>query len=476
MKIRTVQLNIAIAYLILSVYFFSNDITAFYLYCILTPIAGLFLYISIRENHLTLSLFSGAFFVAHAINPPFFFLYKNDYTHSGWTAVKDFNFEIYKFLQIYIWPYAIMLFILLFTLTLNRIFPIGKNKSFKFGVTDRNVNSNNDFIKGSKTKLYSILLWLFIILLAVPLNIFMFNNQIGILGLPQSRLPFKLTGTLYYFKYFIIPILIYYLYMKSNRSTVLALIVLIYGVLAGLAGVSRSISAFACSTVIFFSVKDRQPIRLLISTFIMIMAFEMITYQRDFVYSSEGLDFSDLILNVDWVSTVSWDLPFRILNAISGRLNGAQNIVLVYQCDLDDQINAILRFFSGQDIVENPALEFFGLNLPGDRAYGIGLGLISCLLLLSNKNILVLILLGFVIASFLYLSELVARNLQNLKDSFSLVSYPLIFLSTFLLNEPNLKRFYFFLIFLIIFLFLNNVYHSNKMKFIKSGLEEKSGL
>lgn len=469
MKVKRFHLYALVGYSAVSLYFIFYDIEAFFLFAILSPISGLFIYTAVRKKHITLSLFTVLFFFANAISPSFFFLNRDKYTYSGWTAVKDFNFEIFNFLKIYLWVYILMFFILVFTLKLNNI-PFARMQRPSYtGYAPDNLylfNSNNN---RQKRYLYSCLLMIVILILAIPLNIFMFKNQIGIVGLMPVALPFHMTGVLYYSRYFIIPSVILYLYMKSNRSLFLCMVILMYAVIGGLLSVSRSVLIMAFIPVILFAFLDRQYIRFCISVIIILISFQIISAARNFVYAYDNIIFSELF------SDIGWDSVPYVIGEISGRFGGAQDNVLAYQYHFDNQISAIIKYFSAQPLMENYALELYGFNLPEDLALGIGFSLIPWLIVLADKNIFILIFLSAVISLLLFLSEKIVRNYLLFKNYFVFAAYPLSFVLVNALYNSQLKMFYFFMLISVVILYFiknRNVFrvdHNHLMPPYRSG-------
>ena len=60
----------------------------------------LYLAAKIQNNVLTTGILLAA--IANVIGTPIFVLNKENYTYSGWNAVKNFDFSIFSFLNIYV--------------------------------------------------------------------------------------------------------------------------------------------------------------------------------------------------------------------------------------------------------------------------------------------------------------------------------------------------------------------------------------
>ena len=411
------------------------DRDAFFLLVILVPLGCLFLYVSVRCKQVVLSLFLTFFVLSHSVNPAFFFLRRETYARTGWNAVRDFKFSLPHFLTMYFWVYLVMGLIVLLTLMLSAIMSprIRMRRTAECGSERR--------LFGSATKREerrcSCLLVGFILLVAIPMTIFMYRNQIGIVGLIPPKLPFKLVGGLYYFRFLVAPIVILWLYAKSTRSLMMAGTVLTYAVIAGVTSVSRSTLLIASFPVVIFSVLDRNHLRLVLCVLLCLVAFQGVSMCRSYVYAFRPIVFSEL------VGMLKWSLVFDVLAAITGRLSGAQDVVLAYQYDLWNQSESIVKFFMAQPVMHNYAREIYGFNMPQGRAFGIGFGALPWLVLLANENVLVLLFLATVSAILLFAAEMLVRTYLLCRTNVRLMAYPLAFFFAYNLYQAQLKLFYY---------------------------------
>ena len=444
------SLYVLAAVVALSLYFYYKDVQGLFLFYIFAPIAGVFLYAAIKSKHITLSLFCTFFFVAHAISPAFFFLNKDKYTYSGWAAVKNFNFEMQEFLSIYLWLLGLITCIVVSTLLLSRSRLFYIPRTWHYIAVNMNATQLRTTNVYRNRIIYSFLLTGFIIFLATPLSIYMYNHQIGITGIIPPTLPYKLTGALYYTKRYVVPIVIFILYLRSTRSILLSMLVLLYSLIAGLTSASRSAVIIASLTVLWFSFAERRLLRLMTSLFIVSFGVSVVSLSRSILYA-EVPDFLSLIRNSYLLPGKLWELPFEVLNMVSKRLYGAQDIVLAYQYDPGNQIASIIKFFLAKPLEENYALALYGFNLPAGKAYGVGFGLLPWLIALANKSVAVLILLGSIVSIYLSVSERIIRSVLVTRGSvfkipLNLTGYPLSFLITYSLYGSNLRFFYFFIL------------------------------
>jgi hypothetical protein len=112
----------------LAVYYLClADMDALLLWTILPIPFGAMLLMAFRARHVVLTFFMGAIFLSHAVMPPVFFTERDKATYSGWTAVKDFQFEVLDFLRIYSPVLFYVFTVLVMTLVLREVVSLRKS-------------------------------------------------------------------------------------------------------------------------------------------------------------------------------------------------------------------------------------------------------------------------------------------------------------------------------------------------------------
>lgn len=454
-------------WMFLSIYFYANDVDAFILFMILPPLLGIILYISIKTKYVVLTMFFSLSFVSHAINPAFFFLNRANYAYDGWGAVKDFTFDLSEFFPIYRDVYLLLICIFIFTILLNKLFNNAPSKTALMSKSTKSVHCPDTserqvvITKRSKSKkgIYSLLICLFIFFFVVPLNLFMYTNGIGISTIDPKRLPFKLVGITFYLRNYIVPTIITYLYYRSRRTNILTALILFYGMLVGILSLSKGNVILTILPVVLFSFIDNKKMRLYFSILYAIFLYSMVSWARQFVFISsvgsiEMIEniFSNLIEN----DFIGWQLIVTFLNTFSERLYGAQSAVLAYQSNVDDNITEIFNFLLARrgnlpDILLN---DLFGLHFTGGEAFGVGIGYLPTLILLANKNLVLLILLALVTAIYLTISEIIITKYISGHRVINMVGYPLGFFMVFYLYDSFMGKFYFIIMVSLIGLLL----------------------
>jgi hypothetical protein len=130
----------------------------------------------------------------------------------------------------------------------------------------------------------------------------------------------------------------------------------------------------------------------------------------------------------------------QYLSTITDVLFGAQGVVLAHQYKIKDPLAAILDFLSMRPILENMALELYGLDLEG-TSYGVGIGLVASAILMA-KNTLELALLGIVIAFYLQVCEAVVKAIGSMNHFLSVFALPLAFFLAMNFYAADIKKFY----------------------------------
>ena len=467
-KTRTLKIIISLFWLfMLSYYIFYHDLEAILLWCALPPLFGCLFYITSRFKFSVLTLFMGVFCICNSILPSFFFLTRDRYTHTGWTAVKDFDFSLGQFFNVYLQVFVMGFFILISALVLCYCFLKKKSNHIS-----KMQNENASFITQrllsykANNLWYSFLLVILIITVAF-LNNWMYQHGMALTGLPSPRLPYKLTGALYYFTRYVFPVCLFVVYKKTNRSWILGLLLISYAIFVGISQCSREPFILIVLPVLFFAFIERSYFKLTIYSIIVGILYDCIVEARGYVYvvASVGRAYADLSLSLpELIKTVF--LKHGLINPVEGfmsilnRIDGTQQVILGRQFN-PDVVGGSLKLFANRFLMFNNIdnnlyhLEWMGQTLPS--GFWAGGGLTSTLLMIANNNYFILLGLCFVIACYILLGEIFVRYVirvtgDNLVGTFSVVFYVSIFYTMF--GSP---RFYVLFFISIFFLFLRSI-------------------
>jgi len=469
LKNRGISFIVFLLWVSILIYFLNIDTEAFVLFLLLPPMFGVLLYFAIRSKHFILTLFFGLTFIANAISPAFLFMNRDDYHYSGFSAIKDFNFDIYEFLSIYGYLYLMLLLILLFTLKLNKKLIKHPNKKDSKRNNPRQSSLDNKLgiyrsiekRRNSNKQIISIFIVLFIFCILVPLNIFMYVNGIGISTVQPTAQPFKLVGITFYFRAYIAPLIITFLYFKSKRNMGITLVILFYVAFIGILSLSKGNVLLNCLPIFIFAFLDRKTVRLCLVSLYILVVYGIVSWARQFVFLADvgSFEMIQLIFNGLSVETFSEFLNlFSVLGELSSRLYGANVMVLAHLSNLENNVMEAINFFLGKS--ENLSLfifnDVFGLVDAEGVVIGVGMGYLGTMLLLVNKNLVMLLILSFITAIYLSVSEAIVRKYTTSATAFSPAGYGFGFFMILFLYPANIEKYYVVLSVAIIGLFLMN--------------------
>lgn len=365
-----------------------------------------------------LQLVVGIALVTQLISVPLFVINRDNYAAIGWNAVKDFTFTFPEFAGIY----ALLAFFLL-VLVSCVAFLIGV-----FKLPELIARRNAEIPKRPSAKTgrfgYFLMLLIIAIIVNIPLDLWMFSNGIGLVGIEPPALPFRLSGILYYLTHFIVPVSLGMLYAKTSRGFTPGILLAGYALMLGAAHISKSSVLLMMLPVLYFSMLDRKYVLLGVSALLTLTAIQVVTLLRGVVYiidagksgadSASGLVDSLTKLTEVGVEEISLVDTFSLLVS---RVEGAQDIVLSSKFNLD-AVGGIgqsfQRFFYDQWIVIDPDIyhtELIGMTLPEGFAAGGG-GLLSKSLLMTNSNPIYIAIFALIVAAFIVIGEWLARTIS----------------------------------------------------------------
>lgn len=402
MTISKRRAGLLVVWLLWLGYLALTDTGAFWISLVFVPIFGAITWPAIRSRNIVLQAFAVFMFIAQAIGAPFLWLNRSNYG-SGFGSVGSFEFDLGEFFLIYVWVAALYGALVWGTLKMDAyLWPRRRTVSQflqQIQITAPARTSHRT------ARVYGALLVAFVALIMVPLNVFMSTNNIGTLGLLNDPLPYRLTGIMYYTRLYFGPLLILLLFAKSSRSWMLVAVILGYALIAGLSSASRSILLISMFSVGYFAIIDRQKVRLALIVVLGVLGFLLTSASRDYTYSSDVFVFADAF-GVAWSILLSGQISvFDIIGGIANRFYGAQDMILAYQFMREDTWTAMANYFmSGgraDAVVPDLGRDLFNMDLEG-TGFGVGIGTMAYLIILSHSNILVMpfavLVLGFLIS------------------------------------------------------------------------------
>ncbi|CAN1531397.1 hypothetical protein MCEKH45_01430 [Methylophilaceae bacterium] len=432
-----------------------NEITLFDVALVTTAFFCLIAGLSIKwHKNLALFVFSCYYVLSDVINPVLFMFNEDMYAYDGWSAVKHFNFSITSLVKSYSGSYfvysviALMSILLSFSGLLKKTSPVMKVGGFLENKTTNKV------------------LYVFCFSL-IFIYYFLYKYRIGITGV-GGELPYHLSGVVHYLRIYVISIILAFLVNRSRIDWRVISIVFLYAFITGVAAASRLIVVVTIATLIF-ELAYRKRFFLVIGSilFVLVMWF-VVSTSRELTFSGEQYDLFEVIYFS--VTETSLENLIGILDQLTGRLSGAQQIVLAYQFRGFEGCGFILDFFMGQPVCKDTIGDVYGLDLSG-TSYGLGLSVIPSILI-SGKELIDYFLPAIIIFFFISLTELLFRTaISTLKNS--AISYFYFFLSiTFLFSGPLI--FFYYLQFTAILSFIALKGYRKFLLMLKSMLIVKS--
>lgn len=395
--------------------------------------------------------------ISNLIGGLFFYYNQDDYSYSGWNAIMNFDFTLDYYCDIYL-KYFISLFLFSFF-----VLQFGKFiKTNEIIVNDE--SSNNSFLnvtkrldqfkKYSNTKYNFILFLSLFIVLAISIE--MYSSKIAIIGIPNKPLPFKINGVLFYLRGYIFPIIIFWIYLKSNRSFFVNFATLLIGLVVGMLSISKGITFMYIFPVILSLVLSRSYFKTSLAFILLIIAYANTSFARGITF--ENVDLSAFQFFTNYLSNLSIDQEllsdsFKIIGALSNRLYGPQDLVLADQYILSNTFENFLNFISLKSLIPEIAYEIYGLDFGPDSGFGVGMGLGGILIILFNSNFLIFILtilfFSFLVSCIEFQTNYLFGINKNTKSFNPLYFFIILFLS-FNVVEGSLRFLYLFIIFSIL--------------------------
>lgn len=398
MKISKVLLWLFAAWGVYLIYLLSKDAASFWISASLTPIFGAAAYRACKSRNLVLQAFAVFGFIGHAIGAPYFWMTRGTASYSGFGAVKNFEFALPEFFGIYGWVASLYTLIILFTLYLDRI-NVGGMKHFEVASSSKHVTQAQD-------RRSTWLLSLLILFIAIPMNIYMIRNRIGITGIVSEVRAFRLVGLLYYSRLFFLPMMLTALYPRTSRGWAVSLLIAIYAVFAGFSSASRTVLVVSLMPLLLDIFLNRKRMRLILLGLFAAVAFVGVSGSRDYTYSTHSLSYLDMMsTTLGMLSGTNNLTPITLIGGIANRLYGAQDMILAYQFEPEYPFASFFGYFwSGgraDSVVPNLTYDFYGLIFDDGSGFGVGIGTLAYLLILGRANIGLLFVGAMVIAALL---------------------------------------------------------------------------
>ena len=381
------------------------------------------LLLALRSNFVTLKVICLIACFTQFVTVPMFFLTRDDFS---WGHVKPFGFTAIEVWPIFLKVGAFLVLLALCFHFLSRL-PFFSVRNHKTGMVAQHIQAGqftDELQKPSRHPWIYVVLIVLVIAAVTPLNLWMFQQGISIVGIEPPRLPYKLSGILHYFTKYLVPLSLGYLYYKTRHGLFPALLLLGYGLVLGLSSVSRSSLVFVLLPVLAIAWLERKRLVLFVTGAVLVIAFSLVSQARNFVYlvtvdkSAKGTDsgifeiLSNVLGDIEWMD---FPLFFRIFTGILDRIEGFGNLVMSHYYDPNAVsgafgyiLNMIWYPLAPIDI-DLHHIQWQGNVLP--EGFVNGGALLSRIVIVSNDNLIWIVAAALVVAVILLTLE---RSVQRL--------------------------------------------------------------
>jgi hypothetical protein len=171
----------------------------------------------------------------------------------------------------------------------------------------------------------TLFLFLLISLLYIIIQYFSFEFKIGLTGIEPIRLPFKLTGLLFYLTKFILPIFLAFAYFKLPHNLFVTLVLFMVALFVGITSASRGVFLLLIAPALISFTTSKQKYKILMLYFAVLVGFLLITNSKLLIYNNVG----GMVVSTD---LTIWELFF-------------ESIEMLFNADFMQQAFRIARVF-----------------------------------------------------------------------------------------------------------------------------------
>ena len=253
--------------------------------------------------------------------------------------------------------------------------------------------------------------------------IFIYLNKLGIVGIEAERLPFKLSGIIYYLANYVIPSILLLIYFSSRKSFIYILFTTTFCILFSLFTLSKGTAAIFFIPVMIFHLYRFEFTRSLLFLINLSITFTLVNFQRNNTYfnlngiNQGSTSFNSIIETFKQFLFSDNSFIIKIMQNIQYtvmRFDNVSNFLIASSYNAENTIGAsgfLLRLIYVPLVNIEPNihhLEWQGYLMP-KGLFHIG-GLVSNFLIVYNTGILNAILFAFLSAIILTSSEIICVN------------------------------------------------------------------
>jgi len=243
----------------------------------------------IKSNLLKYSVLK--LYLGYIVFLPFFHENKLYYEDKSLRSVGYFDFSLYHYLELFSVVLYFLVLLILCTYLIEKI--LFRKISLK------KLNQDHKEQHRSRSLEPLLLIGIFLIFTQLAINIFMFNNKLGIAGINPNDLGFKLTGLLYYYKKFFFPLIILYITFKyiNNKYIVILITLMFFELLQGsVYSASKGVVILHGAPIGYYLLKRKKLISLSLFTLFIFFLIGFVPIGRNLLYKLELSSFHGISL------------------------------------------------------------------------------------------------------------------------------------------------------------------------------------
>jgi len=458
------SLIVVISYIIVGVVLTVIDPVVLPIYMTILPFHGYLLYKSFKIKNLLFILLCLMTFLSHGVGSIVFYLDRDNASSTGFGAIGDFDFSYGRLFSSYSYLAVFLLFLLLFV---------------SFSQKKYHQNFLSIFIKQQYERLkmqsmtWSLKPIVFAVILFSIISIWMYNHHIGMTGLKQTELPFHMTGALFYARRFLFPVILVWIFFKTKSKNIASILLILYSLIVGVLATSKSAALLVLVPLIYLNYMMGKKMMFYLCLIASVVVYIVVGEMRLLIYDM------DADVDVLTIFTSAYDffpeernLFLFIVKNITGRLYGLQSTVLGDQYTKLN-FDGLVDFYTTSkiiDVIPDYVPTLFGINLPSDKAYGVGLGYSGTMQLLSCHNYLFTIFQSLIVSFVFCIQNNCIQDLFLKKNGVIIkyVSVLIVFLSFILFYDGNQMLYVYILTLLLLLIHHYCRPKSQKMKSISS--------
>lgn len=413
-QIGAMKTVLLVLYFLLGVIIGIADGKAAVIYFTVIPVQFYFLLYHYKKKHFVLTCFFAILLLSVGFSSMFLFLNSEEADMWGFTAVGLFDFSLTSFFSAYIKVFVFILVV--------HVLSLYKNKN-KVDVFKHLKEYFLKTIKLATKESYTILL-IFTAIIFCFLSVWMFNNSIGMTGIRPKQLPYHLTGILFHLRGKVFPLVFFFLYIKSSNKNLSFIFIVISSIIGGFSACSKGLPILILAPIIYESILTKHKVRAGFGIVLSILLFGIISFSRELLFAFDKVQVdleTTMAYSIEALSNVKSNWIIDLLDTFTGRLYGANTLVLADQYHITtfaDLINYYLGV-PAEVLVPNYSETIFGITLPDNMAYGVGLGYMGTMILLSSGSYLYVIIQAVFIGFLFRVIEFTLhKNLRNTDSTF----------------------------------------------------------